>query len=165
MPHAACPADVRTQPPLPGLDPVEGNDEAAAGPAVRIRTWTSPARAVVLGGIVGVEALPEEPHQEHDQGADVDHAEPDHEDPPLSGHRGAIVASEPGLASASMDDFERYVRSGLGLAEVDVSDVDLAIMRAAQAAYGPALEALDRADLADVWPEPNLDPGRPPPSP
>jgi len=63
-----------------------------------------------------------------------------------------------------MDDFERYVRSGARLAEVGVSDVDLAIMRAAQAAYGPALDALDRADLADVWPEPDLDPGRPPPS-
>ncbi len=61
-----------------------------------------------------------------------------------------------------MDDFERYVRSGLGLAGVGVTDVDLAIMRAAQAVYGPALEALDRADLADAWPEPGLDPGRPP---
>ncbi len=63
-----------------------------------------------------------------------------------------------------MDDFERYVRSGLSLAEVDVTDVDLAIIRAARAAYGPALEALERADLAGVWPEPDLDPGRPPPS-
>ena len=41
-------------------------------------------------------------------------------------------------------------------------DVDLAVMRAADAVYGPAMRALAEADLRDVMPEVDLDPGRPP---
>jgi hypothetical protein len=61
-----------------------------------------------------------------------------------------------------MDALERFARGGLELAGEDVDDVDLAVIRAAWAAYGPELVALDRADLNHVWPEPDLDPGRPP---
>jgi hypothetical protein len=61
-----------------------------------------------------------------------------------------------------VDPFESYVRSGLELAGEQVDDVDLAVMRAADAAYGPGLRALDAADLTDVMPEPDLDPARAP---
>jgi hypothetical protein len=61
-----------------------------------------------------------------------------------------------------MDALERYVRAGLELAGEECDDVDLAVIRAADAAYGPALAALDAADLAGVMPEPDLDPSKPP---
>ena len=61
-----------------------------------------------------------------------------------------------------MDALERYVRAGLELAGEEVSDVDIAVIRAADAAYGQALKALDEADLAHVLPEPELDPSQPP---
>jgi hypothetical protein len=61
-----------------------------------------------------------------------------------------------------MDPFEQFARAGLELAGLDVDDVDIAVMRAANAAYGPALEALDAADLSHVRTEPDLDPSRPP---
>ena len=61
-----------------------------------------------------------------------------------------------------MDAFEQYVRSGLELRDVAVDDVDLAVMRAADAVYGPAMRALAGADLREVMPEVDLDPGRAP---
>ena len=61
-----------------------------------------------------------------------------------------------------MDALERYARGGLELAGYEVDDVDLAVIRAAYAAYGPDLAGLDAADLSHVWPEPDLDPSRPP---
>jgi hypothetical protein len=61
-----------------------------------------------------------------------------------------------------VDALERYARAGLELAGEDVSDIDIAVIRAADTAYGPALAALDAADLADVMPEPDLDPSRAP---
>ncbi|MEA2349223.1 MAG: hypothetical protein QOG41_1801 [Thermoleophilaceae bacterium] len=61
-----------------------------------------------------------------------------------------------------MDAFERYVRSGLELAGIPVDDVDLAVMRAADAIYGPGMRALAGADLREVMPEIDLDPSRPP---
>jgi hypothetical protein len=61
-----------------------------------------------------------------------------------------------------VDPFESYVRAGLELAGEQVDDVDLAVMRAAHAVYGPDMRALDAADLSDVMPEPDLDPARPP---
>ena len=61
-----------------------------------------------------------------------------------------------------MDSFERYARSGLELAGVEVDELDLQIMEAANEVYGPAMRALEEADLRDVWPEPDLDPSRPP---
>lgn len=64
-----------------------------------------------------------------------------------------------------MDAFEQHVRAGLELAGVDVDDTDLAVMRAADAVYGPAMRALAQADLRDVWVEPDLDPSRAPAEP
>jgi hypothetical protein len=61
-----------------------------------------------------------------------------------------------------VDAFERYVRAGLELADVPVDDVDLAVMRAADAVYGPGMRALAAADLRDVLPEVDLDPGHAP---
>ncbi|MEA2479811.1 MAG: hypothetical protein QOJ07_1733 [Thermoleophilaceae bacterium] len=61
-----------------------------------------------------------------------------------------------------MDAFEQYVRAGLELAGLELDDIDLAVIRAADAVYGPGMRALETADLAGVWAEPDLDPGRPP---
>ena len=61
-----------------------------------------------------------------------------------------------------MDALERYVRAGLELAGEEVDDIDIAVIRAADAVYGPALAALDAADLSEVLPETDLDPSRPP---
>jgi hypothetical protein len=61
-----------------------------------------------------------------------------------------------------MDAFEQYVRSGLELQGIAVDDIDMAIMRAADAVYGPGFKALADADLAHVWMEPDLDSSRAP---
>jgi hypothetical protein len=61
-----------------------------------------------------------------------------------------------------MDTFEQHVRTGLELQGIAVDDVDIAIMRAADAVYGPGFKALAEADLAHVWIEPDLDAGRAP---
>jgi hypothetical protein len=61
-----------------------------------------------------------------------------------------------------MDTFEQYVRAGLELQGLEVDDADVQIIRAADAAYGPDMRALEEADLRDVWPETDLDPSRPP---
>ena len=61
-----------------------------------------------------------------------------------------------------MGSFEDFARAGVELAGLEVDEVDLAVMRAADASYGPALRALDAADLTDVRTEPDMNPGRPP---
>jgi hypothetical protein len=61
-----------------------------------------------------------------------------------------------------VDALERYVRAGLELAGEELDEVDMAVIRAADAVYGPALAALDAADLTQVLPENDLDPSRPP---
>ena len=61
-----------------------------------------------------------------------------------------------------MDAFESYVRAGLELAGQPVDEVDLNVLRVADAVYGEEIRALEAADLAGVWPEPDLDPSRPP---
>ena len=61
-----------------------------------------------------------------------------------------------------MDPFESYIRGGLELAGETVDDVELHVMRAADAVYGPAFAALAAANLAGVWQEPAIDPARPP---
>ena len=61
-----------------------------------------------------------------------------------------------------MDSFEQFARAGLELAGVEMDEIDLAVMRAADAVYGPELRALDAADLSVVETEPDLDPGRAP---
>ena len=61
-----------------------------------------------------------------------------------------------------VDALETYVRAGLELAGEAVDDIDIAVIRAADAVYGPGMRALDKAYLAHVMPEPALDPSRPP---
>jgi hypothetical protein len=61
-----------------------------------------------------------------------------------------------------VDAFEQHVRAGLELAGMTVDDTDLAVMRAADAVYGPGFQALAEADLRDVVLEPDLDPSRAP---
>jgi hypothetical protein len=61
-----------------------------------------------------------------------------------------------------MDPFEAFARAGVELAGFEVDEIDLAVMRAADASYGPALRALDAADLSGVRTEPDMNPGRPP---
>lgn len=61
-----------------------------------------------------------------------------------------------------MDTLEQYARAGLELAGDPPDDTDLAVIRAADKAYGPGMRALDQADLTHVLPEPDLDPSRPP---
>jgi hypothetical protein len=61
-----------------------------------------------------------------------------------------------------VDAFEQYVRTGLELAGMEVDDTELAVMRAADAAYGPGFRALADADLREVLLEADLDPSRAP---
>jgi hypothetical protein len=61
-----------------------------------------------------------------------------------------------------MASFEDFARAGIEQAGLEVDDVDLAVMRAAHAVYGPSLQALDAADLDAIRTEPDMDPGRPP---
>jgi hypothetical protein len=72
------------------------------------------------------------------------------------------VASPVPVDCRIVDALERYVRAGLELAGDEADDTDIAVIRAADAVYGPAMAALDAADLTQVLPEPDLDPGRPP---
>ncbi len=64
-----------------------------------------------------------------------------------------------------MDAFERFVRAGLELNGLIVDEIDIAVMRAADAVYGPGMRALAAADLRKVFPEVDLDPSRPPRTP
>ena len=61
-----------------------------------------------------------------------------------------------------MDEFEGWVRHGLGAQGVEADDTDVQIMRYIDKIWGPEMRALVAADLSAVWPEPDLDPGRPP---
>jgi hypothetical protein len=60
------------------------------------------------------------------------------------------------------DQFDTLVRAALARAGVDVDEVDIAVIRAADAAYGPDREALMSADLSGAPIEHDLDPSRPP---
>ena len=64
-----------------------------------------------------------------------------------------------------MEPFEQFIRAGLELQGVPVDETDVAVMRAADAVYGPGMRALFAADLRTVLPEVDLDPGRPPRTP
>jgi hypothetical protein len=61
-----------------------------------------------------------------------------------------------------MDAFEQFVRAGMELAEQDVDDTDIAIMRFAEAVYGTQVRALLAEDLREVKPELAFDPSRAP---
>ena len=70
---------------------------------------------------------------------------------------------DPGqVDSCPVDVLERYVQAGLELSGDTMDEIDIAVIRAADAVYGPALAALDATDLTAVLPEPDLDPARPP---
>lgn len=61
-----------------------------------------------------------------------------------------------------MDAFEQFVRAGMELAEQDVDETDIAVMRVAEAVYGSQVRALLNEDLRDVKPELDFDPSRAP---
>ena len=61
-----------------------------------------------------------------------------------------------------MDAFEQFVRAGMELAEQDVDDTDIAVMRVADAVYGSQVRALLGEDLREVKPELDFDPSRAP---
>jgi hypothetical protein len=58
--------------------------------------------------------------------------------------------------------FETFVRAGLAQYGIDVDEVELRVIGAAEVAYGPLRDALLAADLSDVEPEVGLDPSRAP---
>lgn len=61
------------------------------------------------------------------------------------------------------EQFEAFVRAGLAQYGMVVDEVELAVMRAAEAVYGPERDRLLAADLSEVEPELGLDPSQPPP--
>lgn len=61
-----------------------------------------------------------------------------------------------------MDTFEQFVRAGMELAEEDVNDTDIAIMRVADEVYGSQIRSLLAEDLREVKPELDFDPSRAP---
>jgi hypothetical protein len=54
------------------------------------------------------------------------------------------------------------VRLALAQYGIEVSDAELAVIRAFEHVYGPSRDALMAADLSDVEPELGLDPSRAP---
>lgn len=60
------------------------------------------------------------------------------------------------------EEFERFVRAGLSRYGVEIDDVELRVIFAAEEAYGPMRDALLAADLSDVPPELVLDPSQAP---
>jgi hypothetical protein len=58
--------------------------------------------------------------------------------------------------------FDSYVRLTLARYGIEVDDVDLTIMHAAEDVYGPPRDAMLAADLSAVPPEHDLDPSRGP---
>jgi hypothetical protein len=64
-----------------------------------------------------------------------------------------------------MDTFERYARAAMEFEGLNIEESDVHIMRAANAAYGPDLKALEALDVRHIWSEPDLDPSRPPRGP
>ena len=64
-----------------------------------------------------------------------------------------------------MEELEKrafLVREGLAQRGISVDDVDIAVIGAIEQTYGPGLDALMAADLSDVVPERDFDPGRAP---
>ena len=60
------------------------------------------------------------------------------------------------------DPFERYVRSSFEMLGLEVDEIQLAIMRAADTAYRPHIDDLIEADLEGTSPEPDADFSKPP---
>lgn len=57
---------------------------------------------------------------------------------------------------------ERQLREALEYAGVELGAGDLEVLLVVAAVFGPAMEALDGADLAELPLESDLDPSRPP---
>jgi hypothetical protein len=64
--------------------------------------------------------------------------------------------------SLDQEQFGQLVRLGLAQYGAEVSDAELAVIRAFEEVYGPARDALIAADLSDVEPELAFDPSRAP---
>jgi hypothetical protein len=60
------------------------------------------------------------------------------------------------------DEFATFVRSALARAGMATDETDLAVIRVADAVYGPDRAALMSADLSGAPVEHDLDPSRPP---
>jgi hypothetical protein len=60
------------------------------------------------------------------------------------------------------DQFEEFVRTGLGRYGLGVDEIEMAVIRAAEALYGPQRDALLAADLSGIPYEFALDPSRSP---
>jgi hypothetical protein len=63
------------------------------------------------------------------------------------------------------DQFATFVRLALTRAGLEADETDLAVIRVADAVYGPDREALMSADLSAAPVEHDLDPSRPPSRP
>jgi hypothetical protein len=61
-----------------------------------------------------------------------------------------------------VDSFEQFVRGGLALEGVEISEAEVQIMRYIDTLYGPDMRALEAADLSGVFAEADLDPSRAP---
>ena len=61
-----------------------------------------------------------------------------------------------------MTGFDEIAPALLERAGVPFGEGDLDVLRVVAAAFGPAMDALDGADLAELPLEPDLDPGRAP---
>jgi hypothetical protein len=60
------------------------------------------------------------------------------------------------------EQFDEFVRTALARFGVEVDELDLQVMWAAERVYGPPRNALLSADLSEVEPENRFDPSRPP---
>src|SRR4051794_16061065 len=94
---AAARERVAAQAPGALLQATEGLAQpAAAGAAAGIGLVAAAARAVVVARVVVVTQA-EEPDEPHDQQADIEDAEADHEDPALGGHGADGTSAHPSL--------------------------------------------------------------------
>jgi hypothetical protein len=61
-----------------------------------------------------------------------------------------------------MEEFDRFAEVALSTMGVPLGQGDLDVLRFVNAAFGPAIAALDAVDLSALEPEPALDPSRAP---
>jgi hypothetical protein len=61
-----------------------------------------------------------------------------------------------------MEDFDRLAAAALSALGAPLGEGDLDLLRFVNAAFAPAMAALDAVDLSDLDPEPGLDPSRAP---
>jgi len=61
-----------------------------------------------------------------------------------------------------MDEFDRRAVAALSSMGVPLGEGDMDVLRFVNAAFGPAIAALDAVDLGELASEPALDPSRAP---